>query len=124
MDEDVAALIREERLREAAELLASRGEARKACELFERACLFSRAAEEAARDGRVDRALLLAARAGDDTLASALAQRIEPEKLDRTARDLAQAGYAHWTATLFARAGNHREAGLAWEEAHQPIFAA
>jgi len=51
MDDDVAKLAREERLTEAAELAASRGDAQVASELFERACAWGRAAEQAAIAG-------------------------------------------------------------------------
>lgn len=47
MDEEVARLVREERLVEAAELASSRGDSRTASTLFERACHFERAAREA-----------------------------------------------------------------------------
>ena len=60
MDPDVAQLAREERLLEAAELASSRGDARSASALFERACDFKRAAEHAARADEWARALPLA----------------------------------------------------------------
>ena len=55
MDPDVQRLVREQRLVAAAELASSRGDAETASTLFERACEFHRAAEEALRAGLVNR---------------------------------------------------------------------
>ena len=57
MDADVEKLVREERLVQAAELAASRGDSRTASSLFERACDFRRAAEHALKSNDWPRAL-------------------------------------------------------------------
>ena len=81
MDDDVAQLVKAERLADAALLASSRGDARTACDLLERACDFSGAARQAALAGDHARALLLAVTGGDDAMAA--------HSLDRAVRDRA-----------------------------------
>ena len=69
MSPEVAALVGAQRVREAAELAAERGESDVASELFERACEFGSAAKAALANGDCGRAVGLAAVARDDALA-------------------------------------------------------
>jgi len=126
MDEDVARLVGEERLIEAAELAASRGDARTASDLFERACAWVRAAEQASRGGDDARGLLLAVLGRDDARAEALLARVA---LSSGATEAAHAildrrGEARWDARLLEAADRPRDAALAWERAGEPLRAA
>ncbi|NOU30650.1 MAG: hypothetical protein HOO96_22345, partial [Polyangiaceae bacterium] len=56
MDADVLALVQAERLLEAAELASRRGDSRSATSIFERACAWPRAAQEAQKSGDFARA--------------------------------------------------------------------
>lgn len=116
----VAELLREERLTEAAGLLADRGEQARAAALYERACDFSRAAEAMLAAGDAPRALELAMRGGD---AGALLERIldllasDAARAERAARELRGRDGARAAAGLFSRLGRHAEAAAAFERA-------
>lgn len=126
MDPDVLALVRTARLLEAARLAGERGDARHASALFERACDWKSAAEQALRAGEPDRALELAAKAGDDALAErviALAA-CDPNLADSIATTLEKRDQHYWAARILEEAGHARRAARAWERAHQPGRAA
>jgi len=127
LDADVAKLVAEERLQEAALLAASRGDARTACDLYERACAFAKAAEHALLAGDPGRALCLAAEGGDRVAAeSALARLLaKPEaETDRTADKLARRGHFLWSARLLDGLGRAKPAARAYEQAGEPVRAA
>jgi serine/threonine protein kinase len=126
MDEDVARLAREERIIEAAELAASRGDARAASELFERGCAWGRAAEQAALAGDDSRGLILAVLGGDDTRAEALLTRVaaSASATEAAHAHLERRGEAAWDARLLQAAGREPEAARAWERAGDPLRAA
>src|SRR5512140_326740 len=98
MDPDIAALVRDERLAEAAALAASRGQAATASELFERACAFGEAARSALEAGDATRAMVLGATARDEqVLAAAFAALVrDPAAAVRAAERLAQRGEHAW----------------------------
>jgi hypothetical protein len=102
MDEEVARLVREERLIEAAELASSRGDARTASTLFERACHFERAAGEALRAKDWARALPLALEGKSPALAEqALAPLAKDEaQAERVAFHLERRGDFDWSGRL------------------------
>ncbi len=126
MDEDVARLAGDERLIEAAELAASRGDARAASELFERACDWGRAAEQAATAGDDARGLLLAVLGRDEARAEALLARVATSSSATEAAHavLERRAEARWDARLLEAAGRRREASRAWERAGEPLRAA
>jgi serine/threonine-protein kinase len=126
MDDDVARLAREERLLEAAELAAARGDAAAASELFERACAWGRAAEQASRAGDDARGLLLAVLGRDDARAEALLARVaaSASAAERAHAVLERRGDAGWDARLLEAAGRAPEAAAAWERAGDPLRAA
>lgn len=116
----IAELLRDERLAEAAELLAKRGEHARAAGLFERGCAFDRAAEEALASGDARRAFELATRDGESGLAldrAIEALAADPGRAERAARDALDRDRARGAALLFARIGEHAEAGAAFERA-------
>lgn len=118
MDDALEALIRAERLPEAGALAMERGDAARASDLFERACLFDRAADAslAARDGA--RALVFAALANDDTRAErALAGTPGEADRRRAAYELARRGLHAWAARAFESVGDGRAAADAWASA-------
>ena len=124
--DDVTRLVREERLLEAAALAASRGDARTASQLYERACDWARAAEEALRDGDPARGLQLAAQAGDAALAETATAALARDAAvaDATAARLTQHGHHRWAAALLQAAGRPVEAARAWERAGEAERAA
>ena len=107
MDDDVAALVRQERLNEAAAIAAERGDARTASRLYERACAWSEEPRLRRRCGRATpaRGLLLAAQAGDDALAQAATAALAKDRAaaDATAARLAQRGLHRWAAAGCSR---------------------
>jgi serine/threonine protein kinase len=122
VDADVAALVKEERLLEAAELAASRGDARSASDIFERACAWKRASEEALRSGDGTRALTLALDAHDDDLAlRALPLAVATAG---SADALARRGDHAWAARVHEEAGRGLDAARSWERADDPLRAA
>jgi hypothetical protein len=126
MDDDVARLVREERLIDAAALAASRGEARAASELYERACAWGPAAEQAAIAGDDARGLVLAVLGGDDARAAELLPRVaaSPSATEGAHVILERRGEAAWDARLLEAAGRAAEAAHAWERAGEPLRAA
>ncbi len=126
MDDDVARLAREERLTEAAELASSRGDARTACDLFERACVWGRASEEAAKTGDAARALLLAVLGGDEARATAWLTRAAQSKsaTDAAHGTLVTRGEHAWDARLLEAANRIVDAAHAWERAGDAVRAA
>lgn len=126
MDPEVEALAREHRLVAAAELASKKGDARTASVLFERACEFKRAAEEALRDGDFARALPLALEGKDE----ALAERALPEVLgdatqaERVAFHLERRGDHAWCGRLLEGVGKPTAAARAFERAGEAIKAA
>ena len=126
MDADVDRLVREERLREAAELASSRGDARTASALFERACDFKRAAEHALLSNDWPRALPLALEAKDEALAEQAFPHLAGDQVnvERVAFRLAQRGDHAWAGRLLESVGKNAEAARAFERASRAIDAA
>ena len=119
MDAEVARLVREQRLLEAAELASTRGDAEGASEIFERACAWQRAAEEALRAGDAGRALSLAIEARDDALASRAVPLIagSAKLVERIASQLERRGDNGWAARVYEAAGRLADAARASERA-------
>lgn len=119
MDSDVARLVRDERLLEAAGLASQRGDAKTASALFERACDFFRAAEEALRAGDHARALALAREADDDEIAErALAELLhDPEAAERVSVHLERRGDHRYCARILEAIGKTVRAARAYERA-------
>lgn len=126
MDEDVARLMREERLREAAELAASRGDSRSASTLFERACDFKSAAEHAIASRDWARALPLALEGKAEALArTALPNLVaDAAQAERVAFHLERRGDFGWAAQLLEGIGKKGEAARQYERAGEAIKAA
>jgi eukaryotic-like serine/threonine-protein kinase len=126
VDADVLALVRAGRLLDAANLARVRGRSREASALFEQACSFQPAAEEALRGGDATRALNLAAAAGDASTAErALAQiAVDAPLAERVAEQLARTGQHAWAARLLAATGRVFEAARSWERAGDAVQAA
>jgi hypothetical protein len=124
--DDVAELVRQERLLEAAALAATRGDARTASQLYERACDWTRAASEALRAGDPARGLQLAAQAQDAALAQAATTALagDAAAADATAARLTQHGHHRFAAALLQAAGRLPEAARAWERAGEARRAA
>ena len=119
MDDAVARLLREERVIEAAELAKESGDASTASALFERACDWKRAAEEALRAGDAARALPLAVMANDDAIAEAALPIVAANvgATENVARLLERRGDASWTARLYEAARRNVDAARAWDRA-------
>src|ERR1700733_3808011 len=102
MDADVAELVRQERILDAARLSSARGDARGASALFERACNWASAAAEALRAGDDLRGLELALRAGDERVAETGAARLVRDEATakKAAEHLAQLGHHRWAARV------------------------
>lgn len=117
--DDVAELVRQERLLEAAALASSRGDARAASQLYERACDWTRAAAEALRAGDPARGLQLAAQAQDAALAQTATAALagDAAAAEATAARLMQHGHHRFAAALLQAAGRLPEAARAWERA-------
>ncbi len=128
MDVDVARLVSEQRLAAAAELASERGDPTTASELFERACSFARAAEEALKALDPERALSLAADADNDSLAAEAVRRVLGKGTDgpaaRLAARLELRGHSAWAARLYEGVGQSSLAARAYERAGEPIRAA
>jgi serine/threonine-protein kinase len=118
MDEDVAKLVREERIAAAATLASSRGDAQTASELFERACEWRRAAEEATRASDHGRALTLAVVARDPVLAASALEHVVTDHVNasRVAGVLERRGDHGWAARVLERIGKKAEAARAYEK--------
>jgi len=128
VDVDIARLVSEQRLAAAAELASDRGDARTASELFERACSFGRAAEEALRALDPERALCLAADAKDDKLAADAVRLVLAKGVDgtaaRVATQLELRGHSRWAARLYEGIGQCSLAARAFEQGGEPVRAA
>lgn len=126
MDADVARLASEQRLNEAAEVAAQRGDPVTASALYERACAFTKAAELALVAGDVARALPLAL----EGKAAELAERALPELVkdaaaaERVAYHLERRGDHAWAARLYEGAGKRAEAARAYERGGRAVEAA
>lgn len=126
MDDDVAQLVRAERLADAARLASSRGDARTACDLLERACDFVGASRQAAIAGDHARALLLAVTGGDETMAAqALDRAVGDRAASNTlaARLIARGDFA-WAARVYQGRDELASAASAWERAGEAVRAA
>ena len=126
MDPDVERLVKEERLVAAAELAGSRGNHEIASTLFERACEFRRAAEQALHAGDFARALPLALEGKDEALARlALPELVnDVAQAERVAFRLGHRGDHAWAARLFEGIGKRVQAAQAYERAGEAIKAA
>jgi serine/threonine-protein kinase len=126
MDNDIARLVREERIAEAAELASRKGDAPLASELFERACEWSRAAREALLSGDPSRALVLAVTGGDESLAEQALPGVcaDARAWERVVQKLEQQGHFAWAARILERTERGPRAARAWERAGESIRAA
>jgi serine/threonine-protein kinase len=126
VDDDVAKLVREERLLEAAGVAEGRGDLRTASAVYERACAWGPAARAAFGANEPGRALELAVEAGDDDLARQAFDRMlaGDAQLETMAARLSARGRDGWAARLLEAAGRQLEASLAWERAGDPRRAA
>ena len=126
MDPDVQRLVREQRLVAAAELASSRGHSATASSLFERACEFRRASEEALRGGDFARALPLALEGKDDEAAErALPALInDPVQAERVSFHLERRGDHLWSARLLEGIGKRGPAARAYERGGDAIKSA
>ena len=119
MDADIAQLVREQRLLEAARLASDRGDARTASLVYEQACDWRNAALEALRAGETTRALNLAIDSGDAATAEraicAVAGDGEVARL--AAAQLTRRGRHEWAARLFESCGRDSDAADAWDRA-------
>ena len=119
VDPDVEALVRAERLLEAARLASERGDPHTASLIYERACAWTSASREAMRAGEVARALELAIESGDEALADGALALVEsdPARAHSAAAKLALRGRDRWAARLLEATGSMTEAARAWERA-------
>jgi serine/threonine-protein kinase len=126
VDEDITRLVREERLLEAAELASSRGNARTASDLFERACDFKRAAEHALRAHDWARALPLALEGKAVALAELALPKLiaDVAQAERVAFHLERRGDHAWSGRLLEGVGKKAEAARAYERGGEAIKAA
>ncbi len=125
MDPDVARLVREQRLVDAARLASDRGDPRSASEIYEHACEWSSAAAEAMRAGDGPRAIELALYAGDETTAQqALALVGDPAAKQSVAARLAHHGRYTWAARLLESCGRNVDAARLWERGGDALRAA
>ena len=126
MNDAVERLVREERVREAAELAEREGDLEVASALFERACDFERAAEVAYRSAAFDRALLLAVQAKSDAIATLALSKLDSgtPALSRIGPLLQSRGDHGWAAKVFEKDGKLAEAGDAWEKERDGVRAA
>src|SRR4051812_16077668 len=126
MDPDVARLVRDQRLVEAAELASSHGDPRTASELFERACEFRRASDEALRAGDFARALPLALEGKDDEAAERALPHLlkEPALAERVSYHLERRGDHLWSGRVLEAIGKRTPAARAYERGGDAIKAA
>ncbi|HZU83452.1 MAG TPA: serine/threonine-protein kinase [Polyangiaceae bacterium] len=118
MDPDVARLVHQQRLTEAARLASERGDPATASALHERACDWRAAGIEALRAGQAGRALELAALAGDDVTAEqALAAVARSPGAGSVAARLEERGRHGWAARLLEACRREADAARAWERA-------
>lgn len=126
MDPDIALLVREERLLEAARLAADRGHAHDASVLYERACAWREAAIEAMRAGEAARALELAVEAADGAVAERACAIVAAEEraAGAIADKLARRGRHAWAARVLQECGRTEGAAEQWERAGEAVRAA
>ncbi len=126
MSTELEALVRDDRLEEAAELAERLGDPARAAELWERACSYERAARAALAAGEPDRALGLAARSdARDLVEQAItALSVDRERAAQIARSLADAGQARVAARLGLAIDDPRGAALDFERAGDLLEAA
>ncbi|MDP9151538.1 MAG: hypothetical protein M3O36_16580 [Myxococcota bacterium] len=126
LDPNIARLVREERLVEAAQLASAIGDAHLASRLYERACDWEGAAREALRAGESVRALELAVASGDDTLTQRAAQlvSVSEDAARHAAARLAARGHHAWAARVLDFAGQSVDAAHEWERAGDATRAA
>jgi tRNA A-37 threonylcarbamoyl transferase component Bud32 len=119
VDSDIAHLVREERLLEAAQLASKRGDAGLASSLFERACEWASAAGEAMRAGMHARALELAVEGGVAETAERAVALVAPNAsiADAVATRLAARGRHAWAARVLEAAGRTLDSAREWERA-------
>jgi tRNA A-37 threonylcarbamoyl transferase component Bud32 len=126
VDRDVAQLVREQRLLEAARMAGDRGDARTASSIYEQACEWRSAAVEAMRAGDGLRALDLALYAGDEATAQqALALVIrDGATAEAAAGRLTHRGRHAWAARVLEGCGRIDDAARSWERAGEAVRAA
>ncbi|WP_394839939.1 protein kinase [Pendulispora rubella] len=126
MDDDIARLIREHRIADAAALASARGDAITASALFERACEWHLAASEALRANDAARAMRLAVLSRDGALIErALATLVAaPSAAEPVAAALEAHGDHAWAARIFEAVGRSAEAARAWDRAGNAVRAA
>lgn len=126
MDADVARLVADQRLRDAGELAARRGDPKTAADLFERACEFALAAEQALAAGDAARALPLAleGRAVDVAERALPLVTADAAAAERVAFKLERRGDDAWAARLFEALGDAPRAAKAFERAGDAVRAA
>jgi serine/threonine-protein kinase len=122
----VDALVAQARPEEAAIVAAQGGLHERAAALFEQACDFARASDQASLAGDARRALALAALAGDaqrmDQAQEALL--LEPNRARAAAEELRARGHGAVSARLLERLGDLQDAARAYAEAGLPVPAA
>ncbi len=126
MDADIARLVREERLLEAAQLASDRGDARTASAIYERGCEWARAAVEALSAGDAPRALELASQADDEALCERALPLVaaSPAGIDAVVARLEQRGRRRLAARLLEASGRKLDAAIAWTRAGDALRAA
>jgi serine/threonine-protein kinase len=124
LDPEVARLIREERIPEAAALASQIGDPRLASQLYERACDWKRAGAEAMRAGDPARAYELAAEAGDELQAASALALLPRDVCEAIAARLVGRGHDAWAARALEAGGDVVEAAHLWERAGQATRAA
>ncbi len=126
MKDELEALVRDDRLEEAAALAEQLGDPARAAQLWERACNYERAARAALAAGDAARALGLAARSSAPELIqqAILALAGDSERANRAALSLADAGQARVAARLRLAADDAAGAALDFERAGALLDAA
>jgi len=126
MDEEVARLVKEERLVEAAELASSRGDPKTASTLFERACHFERAAREAmtARDWARVIPLALEGKAPAIAEQGFVELVKDAAQSERVAFQLERRGDYAWSGRILEAVGKRIAAAKAYERGGEAIKAA
>lgn len=131
MSPEVLALVREERLLEAAALASRSGDHESAKKLYERACAFGPAAREALTCGDATSALALAAEAGDRDLGDEALARLVADTSDegsrareRLAVQLETRGHSTWAGKLYEASQKPKDAARAYEKAGDAVRAA
>lgn len=126
VSEKVDALAAQARPMEAAELAAQSGLHDRAAGLFEQACDFARASDQAGLAGDARRAIVLAALAGDDQRVRHAEDTLagEPNRARAAAEELKARGHVAVAARLLERVGDVEDAAVAYANAGLAIEAA